>query len=55
MLDQIKLEENIDRAYFDKNHSNVFLDPSPRVTEIKTKINKWAYDITYLESNIWHK
>ena len=23
------------------DHSNIFLDPPPRVTEIKTKINKW--------------
>ena len=29
------------RTLFDINHSNIFLDPSPRVMEIKTKINKW--------------
>ena len=41
-LDTIKLlEENIGRALFDINHSNIFFDPSPRVMEIKTKINKW--------------
>ena len=41
-LDIIKLlEENIGRTLFDINHSNIFLDPFPRVLEIKTKINKW--------------
>ena len=40
-LDIIKLlEENIGRALFDINHSNIFLDLSPRVMEIKAKINK---------------
>ena len=40
--DTIKLlEENIGRALFDINHSIVFLDLSPRVMEIRTKINKW--------------
>ena len=34
------LEKNIGRTLFDKNHSNIFLDPPPRVTKIKTKINK---------------
>ena len=34
------LEENIGRILFDINCSNIFLDPSPRVMEIKTKINK---------------
>ena len=24
------------------NHSNIFLDRSPRVVETETKINKWA-------------
>ena len=36
----IKLEENIGRTLFDLN-CNVLLGPSPRVMEIKTKINKW--------------
>ena len=41
-LDTIKLlEENIGRTVFDINHSNIFLDPPPRVIKIKTKINKW--------------
>ena len=39
--DTIKfLEENIGRTLFDINGSNIFLDPSPRLMEIKTKINK---------------
>ena len=41
-LDTIKLlEENIGRTHFDINHSSIFLDPSPRVMEVKPKINKW--------------
>ena len=41
-LDTIKLlEENIGKTLFDINHSKIFFDPPPRVTEIKTKINKW--------------
>ena len=40
--DTIKLlEENIGRTHFVINHSNIFLDQSPRVIEIRTKINKW--------------
>ena len=35
------LEENIGRTLFDINHSKVFYEPPPRVTEIKAKINKW--------------
>ena len=35
------LEENIGRLLFDINHSKIFFDLSPRVMEIKTKINKW--------------
>jgi len=34
-------EENISRILFDINNSKNFLDPSPRVMEIKPKINKW--------------
>ena len=26
---------------FDINHSNSFLDPSPNIKVIKTKVNKW--------------
>ena len=48
-LDTIKLlEENIGRTLFDINCSNIFLDLSPRVMEIKTKINKW--DLIKLKS-----
>ena len=40
-LDTIKLlEENIGRTVSDINH-NIFFAPSPRIMEIKTKINKW--------------
>ena len=47
--DTIKLlEENISRTLFDINHSNTFLDPSPRLMETKTKINKW--DLIKLKS-----
>ena len=34
------LEENIGRTLFDINHSNIFLDQSPKAKEIKAKINK---------------
>ena len=33
------LEEN--RTLNDINQSKILYDPSPRVTEIKTKVNKW--------------
>ena len=47
--DTIKLlEENIGKTLFDINHSKIFFDPPPRVTEIKTKINKW--DLIKLKS-----
>ena len=36
--DTIKL---LGRPLFDINHSKIFFDPPPRVTEINTKINKW--------------
>ena len=37
----IKLrEENIGRTLSDINHSRILYDSSPRVMEIKTKINK---------------
>ena len=40
--DTIKLlEENIGKTLFDINHSKIFFDQPPRLTEIKTKINKW--------------
>ena len=34
------LEENIGRTLFDINHRKILYDPSLRVMEIKTKINK---------------
>ena len=34
------LEENIGRTLNDTNQSKILYDPSPRVTEIKTKVNK---------------
>ena len=34
------LEENIGKTFSDINYTNVFLDQSPMVIEIKTKINK---------------
>ena len=35
------LEENIGRTHDDINQRNILYDPPPRVTEIKTKVNKW--------------
>ena len=35
------LQENLGKTFFYINHNNIFLNPSPRVMEIKTKINKW--------------
>ena len=47
--DTVKLiEENIGRTLSDINHSSIFFSPSPRVMEIKTKINKW--DLMKLKS-----
>ena len=42
------LEENIGRTLDDINQSKIFYDPPPRVTEIKTKVNKW--DLIKLKS-----
>ena len=36
------LEKNIGRTLDDINQSKILYDPPPRVTEIKTKINKWV-------------
>ena len=44
------LEENISRTFFDINHSNIFLDPPPRVMKIKGKINKWDWNLKALDS-----
>ena len=35
------LEENMGRTFHDINQSKILYDPPPRVTEIKTKVNKW--------------
>ena len=36
------LEENIGRTPYDINQSKILYVPPPRVTEIKTKVNKWG-------------
>ena len=35
------LEENISKTLSDINHSRILYDPTPRILEIKAKINKW--------------
>ena len=42
------LEDNIDRTFNDINQSKILYDPPPKVTEIKTKVNKW--DLIKLKS-----
>ena len=42
------LEENLGRTLNDINQSKILNDPSPRVTEIRTKVNKW--DLIKLKS-----
>ena len=42
------LEENIGRTLNDMNQSKILYDPPPRITEIKTKLNKW--DLIKLKS-----
>ena len=42
------LEENIGRTLDDINQRKILYDPSPRVMEITTKINKW--DLIKLKS-----
>ena len=42
------LEENISRTLNDINQSKIIYDPPPRVTEMKTKVNKW--DLIKLKS-----
>ena len=42
------LEENKGRTLDDINQSKILYDPPPRVTEIKTKVNKW--DLIKLKS-----
>ena len=42
------LEENIGRTLDDINQSKILYDPPSRITEIKTKVNKW--DLIKLKS-----
>ena len=35
------LEENLGRTLNDINQSKIFYDPLARITDIKTKVNKW--------------
>ena len=42
------LEENIDRSLDDLNQSKILYDPSPRLMEMKKKVNKW--DLIKLKS-----
>ena len=42
------LKENTGRTLDDINQSKILYDPPPRVTEIKTEVNKW--DLTKLKS-----
>ena len=35
------LEGNVGRTFDDINQSNILYDPTPRATEIKTKVKKW--------------
>ena len=35
------LEENIGRTLHGISQSKILYDPSPRVMEVKTKVNKW--------------
>ena len=42
------LEENTGRTLDDINQSKILYDPPPRVTEIKTKVNRW--DLIKLKS-----
>ena len=43
------LEENIGKTHSDINHSRILYDPSPRVMDLKAKINKW--DLIKLKSS----
>ena len=42
------LEENIGKTLSDINHSRILYDLSPRILEIKAKVNKW--DLVKLKS-----
>ena len=45
---KLLVEKHIGRTLDDINQSKILYDPPPRVTEIKTKVNKW--DVIKLES-----
>ena len=47
-LDHKTLRGKHRQNILDINRNNIFFDPSPRVTEIKPKINKW--DLIKLKS-----
>ena len=47
------LEENIGKTLSDINHSRILYDPSPRILEIKAKINKW--DLVKLKKLLHNK
>ena len=42
------LEENTGRTVDDINQSKTLYDPSPRLMEIKTKVNKWHLAYSFL-------
>ena len=42
------LEENIGRAFFVINHSNILFDPAPTIMRNKTEVNQW--DLIKLKS-----
>ena len=44
----LKLKTNIGKTLSDIHHSRILYDPSPRILEIKAKINKW--DLIKLKS-----
>ena len=48
------LEKNRGKTFSDINHTNVFLDQSPKATEIKIKIKQWDL-IKLLHSKGNHK
>ena len=49
--DTIKLLEETGRTLSGINCSNIFFDPSPRIMEIKTKINK----LDQLKLKVFHR
>ena len=47
------LEENIDKALSNINHSRIIYDSPPRILETKAKINKW--DLIKLKASAQQK